>query len=340
MSLLGASEAYVAMPLEALGNRYIVPQFLQWNFSSTTQYDGYIQIVTTDVQLVTDITVSTSVGTSLGPAGTYQLALAASTAWLITTQQSVLSLSGTELTGSAPFAVTAGHQCTQVPTGCSYCNPLIEQLPPVNSWGKAFFITPFLQNNLGLGNQSCAFDPKFNVRGDVVIVVAAQSGTRLSYNGQPFGPANGLVAAEVYSFPLPAPNAVYLTSNRPIQVLQLMEGWDARRSSVGDPSMTDPNEVLAVTVYGMNPGFPDGYSKPAGMAVADLLAQPRCPPSGLPVGGVSSTNIIGYSNCSSTSYAEGATCLATCSTGTSGGKATCTSNPDVGGIWVASDCLL
>eukprot|EP00775_Hariotina_reticulata_P000772 gene772-1083_t len=112
------------------------------------------------------------------------------------------------------------------------------------------------------------------------------------------------------------------------------------RSNTHIVKHSDPNEVLAVTVYGIDPRYPDSYSKPAGMAVADLLAQPRCPPSGLPVGGVSSTNIIGYSNCSSTSYAEGATCLAICSTGTSGGKATCTSNPDVGGIWVASDCLL
>jgi hypothetical protein len=100
----------------------------------------------------------------------------------------------------------------------------------------------------------------------------------------------------------------------------------------------NPAERLGVITYGTAQG--DSYLKPAGMAVTNLLANPRCPLSGLTetVGGVNSTNIIGYSNCSSASYAEGSTCTATCSFGTTGGYATCTGSPQ-GGVWVASDCL-
>jgi hypothetical protein len=99
----------------------------------------------------------------------------------------------------------------------------------------------------------------------------------------------------------------------------------------------NPEETLGLITYGIA-DF-DSYSKPAGMAVADLLANPRCPVSDLAdtVEGINSTNIIGYSNCSSASYAEGSTCTATCSPGTVGGLATCTSSPQ-GGVWVASDC--
>jgi hypothetical protein len=100
----------------------------------------------------------------------------------------------------------------------------------------------------------------------------------------------------------------------------------------------NPEESLGLITYGI--ANSNSYSKPAGMAVADLLANPRCPVSGLidTLGGINSTNIVGYSNCSRASYAEGSTCTATCSPGTAGGLATCTSSPQ-GGVWVASDCL-
>jgi hypothetical protein len=123
--------------------------------------------------------------------------------------------------------------------GCLACNPLVEQLPPVNSWGKAFLITSFAANNSET-NQSCASDPQFNVRGDVISVVAAQSGTRLSNNGQPFGP-DTLNLGYFYTFPLPAASSpLHLRANRPIQVTQYMMGADARAQGVirGDPSMT------------------------------------------------------------------------------------------------------
>jgi hypothetical protein len=107
----GSAESYLALPLEALGTEYIVP-------SMPGRFDrGYIQIVTTDAQLVTNITFTTRVATSSGPAGTYQLELGPRMAWLMTAAIPSVDLGGTKITGSAPFGVIAGHQCTQVPVG-------------------------------------------------------------------------------------------------------------------------------------------------------------------------------------------------------------------------------
>lgn len=114
VSAKAASEAYLALPLEALGTRYIVPS-ISVGFSRI--YVGYIQIVTTDAQPFTNITITTRVTTSSGSAGRYYLVLAARMAWLITSNGSSVDLGGTEITGSAPFGVLAGHQCTYVPTG-------------------------------------------------------------------------------------------------------------------------------------------------------------------------------------------------------------------------------
>jgi hypothetical protein len=106
-------EAYLALPLEALGTRYIVPGI----WSSLPYSVGFLQIITTDAQLVTNITITTRVSTSSGSAGTYQLALGPRMAWLLTTTGLPHELGGTEITGSAPFGVKLGHECTTLPPG-------------------------------------------------------------------------------------------------------------------------------------------------------------------------------------------------------------------------------
>eukprot|EP00775_Hariotina_reticulata_P006391 gene6391-6623_t len=433
------TEAFLALPVESLGSDYIANAW--GNYPSDSRLYGYLQVMATDVQAVTNITVTTLGPTNLGgPAGTYQISLTARNSYTILAAGLSGDISGTRLSASVPFAVNSGHRCGFVPDGpCGGCNSLIEMVPPTTAWGKGFLMAAFWQVDPALGNSSCATNPNQRLRGDIVKVVASQDGTQLQLNGLPIGPA--LNASQAYTVVLPAfttPTdyyAAYLASNKPIQVMQLMEGAHARMALnyvKGDPAMAvvppveqwvnanivtikdsmglfmvanlhyigpnpdgvlvngtrysdlpaalcfgingaactwrnstasdmqghaftarmslaaatttvfshaNPGENLAVIVYGMEQF--DAASWPAAMAVEDLMNdQPRCPPHGLPVGGINSSNILGYSTaiCNSSSYAEGAMCLATCTAGTRGGFATCTRSP-AGGIWVATDCL-
>jgi len=70
----------------------------------------------------------------------------------------------------------------------------------------------------------------YNVRGDIIRVVAAQSGTMLALNGFELGPSAGLTAGEYYTFMLPVQSSMYLEASAPIQVMQYMEGMQARLS--------------------------------------------------------------------------------------------------------------
>jgi hypothetical protein len=115
----GSSEAYLALPLEALGTRYIVPSTIG-DKVHTIAVAGYIQIITTDAQQATNITISTRVSTSSGSAGTYQLEMGPCMAYLITTSN-LNDLGGTEITGSAPFGVMVGNQCVFVPSVGKWC---------------------------------------------------------------------------------------------------------------------------------------------------------------------------------------------------------------------------
>lgn len=47
-------------------------------------------------------------------------------------------LTGTLIRSNKKIAVFSGHQCAYVPRGLIGCNHLVEQLPPINAWGKHY----------------------------------------------------------------------------------------------------------------------------------------------------------------------------------------------------------
>lgn len=52
-------------------------------------------------------------------------------------------ISGTKIESTQPIAVIASHQCGMVPNGLQYCDYLVHQIPPVNTWGSNFMSLPF-----------------------------------------------------------------------------------------------------------------------------------------------------------------------------------------------------
>ncbi len=49
-------------------------------------------------------------------------------------------LTGTRITSSKPLSVFSGSDCANVPTGRSYCDHLVEQVPPTVTWGSKFLV--------------------------------------------------------------------------------------------------------------------------------------------------------------------------------------------------------
>ncbi len=49
-------------------------------------------------------------------------------------------LTGTRITSSKPLSVFSGSDCTNVPTGISACDHLVEQVPPTVTWGSKFLV--------------------------------------------------------------------------------------------------------------------------------------------------------------------------------------------------------
>ena len=51
-------------------------------------------------------------------------------------------LTGTKVTSNRPISFFSGDQCTNVPSGVPYCDQIVEQLPPVEAWGRQFATAP------------------------------------------------------------------------------------------------------------------------------------------------------------------------------------------------------
>ena len=56
-------------------------------------------------------------------------------------------LTGTRVQASKPIAVFSGHQCADVPMRVPFCNYIVEQVPPVTSWGKHFILGQFAKRS-------------------------------------------------------------------------------------------------------------------------------------------------------------------------------------------------
>ncbi len=51
-------------------------------------------------------------------------------------------LSGTEISSSKPIAVFSGHYCANVTAAIGFCDQIVEQVPPIESWGVEFIAAP------------------------------------------------------------------------------------------------------------------------------------------------------------------------------------------------------
>ncbi len=123
-------------------------------------------------------------------------------------------LTGTYIRASRPVAVFSGHVCAYVPPTVPACNHLVEQLPPVQNWGRHYYVG------------------KLRWRSRYVVrVVAHYPNTQLFLNDRPIW---RLQAGEFWEQTFT--ENVQLTADKPILVAQFSEGFQSG-DSIGDPMM-------------------------------------------------------------------------------------------------------
>jgi IgGFc binding protein len=206
-----STDAYLALPTESLGTEYIVLAYHNFSILTGSQFS----VVATSDR--TSVTITPSIATGARPGGVpYQIILQRGETYQLRNSGPTPSdLSGTSITSDQPIAVFAGHECARVPAEVLRCDYLVEQLPPISSWGKNFATVPLATRS----------------NGDTFRFLASADGTHVRVNGQLLAT---LTRGQFFEHIIPTP--AHITADRPILVAQYAHGIRFDKTT-GDPFM-------------------------------------------------------------------------------------------------------
>ena len=115
--------------------------------SGVSYYDNVVLIVGTENSTMMNLTVTQSVNVKINDTVS-SLTSGSQYSFIVNRLQTVYIGSSSDLTGTRiitdkPVSVFSGHECGYVLSlSSSYCDHLIEQIPPTTYWGKTYYIAP------------------------------------------------------------------------------------------------------------------------------------------------------------------------------------------------------
>lgn len=220
ITVVGSSQAtassgsYLGLPVHSLGRRYRVMSYYGLSGSHASQF----AIVSPyDDNL---ITITPSYATSDGrPARQpFQIRLNRGEAYAVTAVFSPMNdLTGSLIESSLPVAAFSGSMATNIPHDICCADHLVQQLPPISSWGQTLITRPLQGRD----------------KGDVWRFLAAHDNTTLLIDGTM---AAVLQAGQFHETALDRPAMVQ--ASHPIMAAQFSKGdtWDGA-AFPGDPFM-------------------------------------------------------------------------------------------------------
>lgn len=202
------TDAYLGLPTDVLGSEYIV-----MSHPGLSGYGSELAVVAPHDG--TTVTIVPSVSTGARQAGEpFTVSLRAGDAYQLRASGGQ-DLSGTFIAANKPVAAFGAARCANVPVGYPYCDHLVEQLTPPNTWGTNFAAMPLATR----------------ARGDTFRFLAASDGTDVVVNGQRVAT---LSRGQLHQSVLEGPSHVVAT--KPILVAQFSNGQNYD-GVVSDPFM-------------------------------------------------------------------------------------------------------
>jgi hypothetical protein len=211
------TDSYLALHTSVIGTEYVVESFGNLHSGVPTLNGTQFALVASESNTV--VTIIPSVATGVHPGGLpYNLLLQPGDAYqLRNTNDAPSDLTGTIIKSDKPIAVFGSHQCANVPSANEwFCDYLVEQLLPVNTWGSDFYTAP-LATRTG---------------GDTFRALAAFDNTEIFLDGVSVGIVN---RGQFLQGPIAA--GAHLNSTRPILVTQYANSGDYDGNTNADPFM-------------------------------------------------------------------------------------------------------
>lgn len=209
------TDSFLGLPVSILGTQYLAISYYSFGgvssaseFAIVSPYNNNVVTITPSQNTNTGQLAGVPFNVTLNQGETYMLQGASVT---------YNDLTGSVIESSLPVALFSGAACTNVPAGVTYCDHIVQQLPPVSSWGNTFVTRNLEGRNLG----------------DTWRFMASQNNTELNING-------GLVATLGFGdfFETILDGSNYVEASKPILTVQYSNGnsYDGA-SFLGDPFM-------------------------------------------------------------------------------------------------------
>lgn len=206
------TDSYLGLPVSVLGDEYRV-----MCYSLADRFTSQFAIVATEDS--TEVEITLTANSTKHPANyPYKIILNKGDVYQVAgnyEKNSTCDLTGSRIKANKNISVFAGHQCAYVPRIYQACNHLVEQMPPLTSWGKHYY--------LGKQVSRTAF---------VYRVLANEKDTKIFEDNRYITTLN---AGEFYEGE--SQKDIQLTATNPVLVAQYSMGMTAHRDSVGDPMM-------------------------------------------------------------------------------------------------------
>jgi hypothetical protein len=213
-----STDGYLALPTAMLGTDYIVLSYRNspaWYDTNVVSGGTEFAVVASEDDTRITITPSATVGSRIAGVP-YQMVLQQGETYRLINYDDVdADLTGTTIMADKPIAVFGGHLCAYVPTGVGCADHLVEQLVPVNTWGRHFVTLPLAAR----------------LNGDTFRFLAATNGTRVAINGKIVASLN---RGQFYEQIIDGPAEIL--ASQPILVAQYANGSDYD-GCLGDPFM-------------------------------------------------------------------------------------------------------
>ena len=149
--------------------------------------------------------------------------------------QAKCDLTGTSITATRPVSVFSGNARTAIGPGAITRDHLVEQVPPVNTWGKTFVTIP---------------TPKRTV-GDYWKIVSSQDGTQVTISGTAGvkTQTRTLGCGEHWQIDIPCQDMAYIKANNPILVAKFV------KSQTVGTEKADPAMLLSTPLEQFGSGY-------------------------------------------------------------------------------------
>lgn len=207
------TDTFLALPAEVLGTSY---RAICYNISQELMAEFAIAATEDNTRVTITPATMTHEGRQAGRP--FEIVLNKGDVYQVaakdTKSDSRDDLSGSVVTSNKKISFFSGHQCAYVPDGVMACNHLVEQMPPVPSWGRSFYM------GILKGRSVSSYR-----------VLADQDSTRVFEDGKLTAVLNaGQYYEKTHSEP------VQITSSKPILLAQYSQGF-RNGDAIGDPMM-------------------------------------------------------------------------------------------------------